>query len=60
VGALGDSYTGESPWSGLWLECSKAFRWEVRHGSLGEYLFHCSSTAGLDEQRQSVVLELFC
>jgi hypothetical protein len=27
---------------------------------LGESLSHCPSTAGLDEQRQSVVLELHC
>jgi hypothetical protein len=27
---------------------------------LGESLSHCSSTAGLDEQRQSLVLELYC
>ena len=33
---------------------------EVRHGSLGESLSHRSSTAGLDEQRQSMVLELYC
>ena len=29
-------------------------------GSLGESLSHHSSTAGLDEQRQSMVLELYC
>jgi hypothetical protein len=38
----------------------KAFWWEVRRGSLGESLSHRSSTAGLDEQRQSMVLELYC
>jgi hypothetical protein len=32
----------------------------VRCGSLGENLFHCSSTAGLDEQRQYMVSELYC
>jgi hypothetical protein len=32
---------------------------EVRHSSLGESLSHCSSTVGLDEQRQSMVLELY-
>jgi hypothetical protein len=32
----------------------------VRSSSLGESLFHHSSTAGLDEQRQSVGLELYC
>jgi hypothetical protein len=35
-------------------------RWEDRQGSLGEGLFHCSSMAGLDEQRWSMVLELYC
>jgi hypothetical protein len=44
----------------VWLEHRKAFWWEVRSGSLGESLFHCSSMAGLDEQRQSMVLELYC
>ena len=51
---------GESPWSSPWLERRKAFQWEVRHGSIGESLSHDSSTAGLDEQRQSMVLELYC
>jgi hypothetical protein len=37
---------------GLWQE--------VRRSSLGESLFHHSSTAGLDDQRQSTVLELYC
>jgi hypothetical protein len=37
-----------------------AFWQEVRHGSLGESLSHCSRTVGIDEQRQSVVLELYC
>ena len=45
---------------GPWLEHRKAFRREVRCGSLGESLFHLSSTAGLQEQRQSMVLELYC
>ena len=45
---------------GPWLEHRKAFWWEVRCGSLGESLFHLSSTAGLQEQRQSMVLELYC
>jgi hypothetical protein len=59
-GDTGGSHVGESPWSDPWLECWKASRWEVRRGSLGDSLFHCSSTAGLDEQRQSMVLELYC
>ena len=46
--------------SGLWLQHRKAFCQEIRHGSLGESLTHRSSTAGLDEQRQSMVLELYC
>jgi hypothetical protein len=31
----------------------------IRHGSLGESLSYCPSTAGLDKQRQSMVLELY-
>jgi hypothetical protein len=50
---------GESPWSYPWLKCKKAFQQEIRHGSLGESLSHCSSMVGLDEQRQSMVLELY-
>ena len=45
--------------SSPWLECTKAFWREVRRGSLGESLFNCSSTVGLDEQRQSKVLEIY-
>jgi hypothetical protein len=59
-GALGGSQAGGSPRSGPWLEHRKAFWREVRWGSLGESLLHRSSTAGLDEQRQSMVLELYC
>ena len=44
----------------LWLERRKAFWWKVRHSSLGECLSYHSSMAGLDEQRQSMVLELYC
>ena len=51
---------GKSPWSSLWLEQRKAFWLEVRCCSLEESLSHCSSTACLDEQRQSIVLELYC
>jgi hypothetical protein len=29
---------------GPWLECRKVSHWEVRQGSLGEGLFHCSNT----------------
>ena len=53
-------HTGESPWFGLWLEHRKTFWQEVRLSSLGESLSHCSSTAGFDDQRQSMVLELYC
>jgi hypothetical protein len=49
---------GESPWSSPWLEHRKAFWQKFRGGSLGESLSHHSSTVGLDEQRQSMVLEL--
>ena len=51
---------GESPWSGPWLEHRKAFHREIRNGSLEESLSHHPSTVGLDEQRQSMVLELYC
>jgi hypothetical protein len=56
--ALGCSHVGESPWSGPWLECKKAFRQEVRLGSLEESLDHRSSMVGLVGQRWSMVLEL--
>jgi hypothetical protein len=58
--ALGVFHVGESPWSGLWLEHRKTFCQVVRCGSLGESLSHHSSTAGLYEQKQSMVLELYC
>ena len=51
---------GESPWSGPWLEHRMAFWWEVRRGSLGESPSHHSSMAGLSDQRQTMVLELYC
>jgi hypothetical protein len=54
------SHIGKSLKSGLWLEHRKAFWREIRHGSLGESLSYHPSTAGLDEQRQSMVLELYC
>ena len=57
---LGGSHKSESPWSGLWLERRKAIWQEVRCGSLGESLFHHSSMVGLDKQKQSMVLELYC
>jgi hypothetical protein len=60
AGVLGGSHTGKSPWSIPWLEHRKAFQLEVRHHSLGESLFHHSSMEGLDEQRRSTVLELYC
>ena len=56
---LGGSHVGESPLSSPWLELRKAFLQEVRRGSLGESLSNRSSKVGLDEQRQSMVLELF-
>jgi hypothetical protein len=58
--ALCGFHTGESPLSGLWLECRKAFWQEARCGSLGESLSHSSIKSGLEEQRQSMVLELCC
>ena len=48
------------PCSSPWLERRKSFHREVRIGSLGESLSHHSSTAGLYEQKQSIVLELYC
>jgi hypothetical protein len=59
-GALDGSHMGESPWSGPWLEHRMTFWREARCGSLGESLSHHSSMAGLDEQRQSMVLKLYC
>jgi hypothetical protein len=46
--------------SGPRLDHRKAFLQEFRHSSLGESLSHHSSTVGLDDQRQSIVLELYC
>ena len=46
---------GERPWTGPWLERMKAFQREVRHG-----LFKQFKHRGLDEYRQSMVLELYC
>ena len=54
------SHTGESEHSGSGLEHMKAFHGEIRKGSLGESLSHPPSAVGLDEQRQSMVLELYC
>jgi hypothetical protein len=59
-GVLDGSHVGKSPCSGLWLDYRMAFWWEVIHCSLGESLSHHSSTAGLHDQRQSMVLELYC
>jgi hypothetical protein len=56
-GALGGSHAGEI--LGPWLEHRKAFWWEVRQGSLRDSLSHHSRTVGLDEQRWSMVLELY-
>ena len=50
---------GESH-AGPWLEHRNAFQGEVRHGSLRESLFNLSSMEGLEEQRQSMVLEFYC
>ena len=54
------THMGKSPCSGPCLEHKKAFQREVRCSSLGESLSHHSSTAGLDEQSQSMVSELYC
>ena len=58
--ALDGFHLGKSPWTGPWLEHRMAFWQEVRYGSLGESPSHRSSTVGLDEQRLSMVLELYC
>lgn len=57
---LGGSSVGESPWSGPWLAHRKAFCQEVKRSSLREGVFHRSSTVDLDEQKWSMVLELYC
>jgi hypothetical protein len=44
----------------LGLELRKAFQWMVRCGSLEENLICCPNRASLAEQRQSMVLELYC
>jgi hypothetical protein len=54
-GVLDGPHAGENTWSGPWLERRKA-----SHLSLGENLSHFSSMVGLDDQRQSVVLVLYC
>jgi hypothetical protein len=59
-GPLDGSHGGKSPWSALWLEYRMAFWREVRHCSLGERLSHRSSIVGLHDQRQPMVLELYC
>jgi hypothetical protein len=38
----------------------KVFRWEVRCGLLEGNNSHHSSMVGLDEQRESMVLEFYC
>ena len=54
------SHTGKSEHRGLWLEHRKAFNWEIRNGLLGEKLSpHPPNSVGLDEQRLSMVLELY-
>ena len=53
------SHTCESEHSGSGLEHMKAFHLESRNGSLGESLSHPPSAVGLDEQRHSMVLELY-
>jgi hypothetical protein len=47
------SHTKDSECSRSWLEHKKAFHQEIRNGSLEE------SLVGLDEQRHSMVLELY-
>jgi hypothetical protein len=54
------SHTSDSEHSRLWLEHKKAFQREIRNSSLGENLSHPLSAVGLDKQRQTMVLELYC
>jgi hypothetical protein len=53
------SHTSEIEHSGSGLEHMKAFHLESRKGSLGESLSLPPSAVGLDEQRCSMVLELY-
>jgi hypothetical protein len=59
-GSLDGSHAGKRLWSGPWLEHRKAFQLEVKQGYLEESLSYFLSMEGLDEQRQSIVLELYC
>jgi hypothetical protein len=43
-----------------WLQWRKAFWQQVRCGFLEENLLCCPNIVNLDEQRQSMVLELCC
>ena len=55
---LGGSHTGENPWSVAGMQ--EGLLREVRCSSLGESLSHHSRTEGLYDQRQFMVLELYC
>ena len=52
--------TGKRLWSGPWLEPRKAFKLKVTQGNLEDSLSCFLTMEGLDEQRQSIVLELYC
>jgi hypothetical protein len=57
--ALDGSHMSKSALYSPWLQHRKAFWWEVRYSSLGENLSHHSSIEGLDDQKQSMVLEIY-
>jgi hypothetical protein len=59
-GGQGERVTGKRLWSGPWLEPRKAFKLEVTQGYLEDGLSYFLIMEGLDEQRQSIVLELYC
>jgi hypothetical protein len=58
--AVDGSHISKSPWFSPWLELRMAIQLEVKVSSLGESLSHSSRMAGLDEQKQSIVLEIYC
>jgi hypothetical protein len=43
-----------------WSTGRPSFHLDIKNGSLGESLSHPPSAVGLDEQRHSMVLELYC
>jgi hypothetical protein len=58
--ALGDSHSGENLWADPWQSAGRPSSRRLDMALQGKILFHCSSMAGLDAQRQSMVLEFYC